>query len=80
MNLYFKDSSGKEKLLLKDSTKDEIWTKINKHLKKHKVIPHYQRMFFQGGRVWIDYGSHTDFFIVDGATINDLMSEQKQEG
>lgn len=79
MDLYFKDSGGKEKLLLKNSTKDDIWLEINEYLKEHKVTSHYQRMFVVDDRVWIDYGSHTDFFIVDGVTINDLISEQEQE-
>ncbi len=73
MKLYFKNSEGKERLLCTAKTKDEVNNAISKFLDDNNYKCHYQRIWGHDGRIWIDFGSWSEFFVIDDADINELM-------
>lgn len=69
MNLYFQNSHGQEWLIAQPVNVKEYYREINKFLDDHNF---YIRMFEEDGRIIFDVGSHTEFFIVDDADMNDF--------
>lgn len=72
MNLYFQNSHGQERLIAQHVNVKECYREINKFLDDHSFKSYYTRMFEEDGRIIFDVGSHTEFFIVDGANMNDF--------
>ena len=80
MNLYFKDSHGKKRLIASDlQLKEEVWEHIQKFLDDHNFISHYTRMWYADGYTWYDVGSHTEFFCVDANLMEKYEDEQEEE-
>lgn len=73
MNLWFKNSEGKERLIAAvDSWKDvyhcidEFIKQCNEHKPKNKQFKsYYTRIWKEGDRTKLDVGSHTEFFYTD---------------
>ena len=71
MNLYFRDSHGKKRLIASDLRfKEEVWEHIQKFLNDHNFKSYYTRMWYVDGYTWYDVGSHTEFFCVDANLIS----------
>lgn len=76
MNLYFKDSYGKKRLIASDlQLKEEVWGHIQKFLDDHNFKSYYTRIWYADGYTWYDVGSHTEFFCVDA----NLMEQYENE-
>lgn len=66
MNLYFKNSQGKKRIIAENlSSSKEIFKHINKFLEDHNYKSYYTRMWHDGKYTIYDVGSHTEFFLVD---------------
>lgn len=69
VNLYFSDRNGEESIVdvaLKGD--DAVSEAIDKDLKTRRpgFVSHYKRFWIdQKERLWVDYGSHSEFYIGD---------------
>ena len=80
MNLYFRDSYGKKRLIASDlQSKEEIGEHIQKFLDDHNFKSYYTRMWYADGYTWYDVGSHTEFFCVDANLMEQYENEQEEE-
>ena len=80
MNLYFRDSHGKKRVLAKDvGRKEEVWKHIQRFLDEHDFASYYTRLWYQDGYTWYDVGSHTEFFLVDVNLMEEYEDEQEEE-
>lgn len=67
MDLYFKRSNGEKILLLPGASSfKEVFDNIDDFLKDHNFKCYYKRVMPEEGKdsVWIDVGSHSEFFII----------------
>lgn len=70
MNLFFQNSLGNERLIASDlSSKQECYDEINKFLDDHNFTSYYCREWKIKNRTFVDVGSHTEFFIIEGCWI-----------
>ena len=79
MNVYFKDSHGKKRLLESVYTNEQVWKVIKKFLDDHNFKSYYTRTWFSDGYTWYDVGSHTEFFLVDENLMEQYENEQEEE-
>lgn len=64
MLLYFENSRGYRTLISNPTTVKDMWKDIKLFLENHNFKSYYTRVNF-GEKEWeIDFGSHTEFFIV----------------
>ena len=80
MNVYFRDSYGKRRLLeanVKD--KEAVWKIIQKFLDDHNYKSYYTRVWYNEGYTWYDVGSHTEYFLVDENMMEQYENEQEEE-
>ena len=80
MNVYFRDSHGKKRLLRSDVyTTEQAWKVMKKFMDDHNFTSYYTRMWFKDGYTWYDVGSHTEFFLVDENLMGQYEDEQEEE-
>ena len=79
MNVYFRDSHGKKRLLERVGTKEQVWGVIKKFLDDHNFKSYYTRTWFSDGYTWYDVGSHTEFFLVDENLMEQYENEQEEK-
>ena len=80
MNLYFRDSHGKRRLIAQDvPTKENIWKHIKRFLDDHNFKSYYTRVWYEDGFTWYDVGSHTEYFLVDANMMEEYEDEQEEE-
>jgi tRNA G10 N-methylase Trm11 len=80
MNLYFRDSYGRKRLIASNlQLEKEIWVHIKKFLDDHHFKSYYTRMWYKNGYTWYDVGSHAEFFIVDANMMEQYEDEQEEE-
>lgn len=79
MNVYFRDSHGKKRLLEYVYTNEQVWKVIKKFLDDHNFTSYYTRTWFADGYTWYDVGSHTEFFLVDENLMGQYENEQEEE-
>jgi hypothetical protein len=58
-----KDSEGK--IHLENETHDNVWKYIREYAKSKENGYYYIQNPLENGNIWIDYGSHTHFFILE---------------
>lgn len=80
MNLYFRDSYGRKRLLASNiNSKESVWKYIQAFLNEHDFKSYYTRMWYTGGYTWYDVGSHTEYFMVDTNLMEQYEDEQEEE-
>lgn len=80
MNLYFRDSFGRKRLLASNvNNKESVWKHIQAFLDEHDFKSYYTRMWYADGYTWYDVGSHTEFFMVDTNLMEQYEDEQEEE-
>lgn len=73
MNLIFQHSDGRETIVSKTATEENVYTKIKEfvaELNTNYKIP-YIREWQELQGIMYDVGSHTEFFLLEGAIVND---------
>lgn len=75
MKLYFKNSRGKERLIAECETTKDVSREIHKFLDDHNYKSYYSRSWEVDGRIKIDVGSWSEFFLVDGISYADYIKE-----
>ena len=66
MKLFFQNSKGEERLIAEPANREEVNKEINKFLEDHNFKSYYVRAWEADGRLILDVGSHTEFFILEG--------------
>ena len=79
MKLYFKHSDGTTTLLSEYETFKESFAAINQFLSDHNYRSYYTRVSGSDDEIWIDVGSHTEFFIIKGASFEDYKNMQDRK-
>lgn len=67
MNLYFLDRDDKQHLVAEDVNEENVWGYAEKDLAERRPkmkVDYTRRWWDQYFRHWIDYGSHTEFYIM----------------
>ena len=77
MKLYFQSSNGNERVIAEVNSWCNACQEINKFLDEHNFQSYYQRLWQHGDRVYVDVGSHTEFFIVEPCTMEAIHIEQE---
>ena len=69
MTLYFENYKGERELVMKGLTTFQgVLTAVSNDLKKRKpnFVSYYKRYWEDDiNNLWIDYGSHSEFYIVE---------------
>ena len=73
MKLIFQNSRGKERVISEPETKEETIKEINKFLDDHNFKSYYTRICEADGRLELDVGSHTEFFYVEGMSLEEWV-------
>ena len=65
----------KRRIVAEFDTKDEMWALIKKFMDDHNFKSYYQRIWIEEetNTLWIDVGSHTEFFVIQNPT-EDLIT------
>lgn len=80
MNLYFRDSYGRKRLLASNlNSKEDIWKHIQGFLDEHNFKSYYTRVWYADEYTWYDVGSHTEYFMVDANLMEQYEDEQEEE-
>lgn len=55
------------------SSADDVWKTIRSYLDEQKYHQYYIRGWIDGfGHIWIDFGSHLSFFVVEDCSIQEV--------
>ena len=73
MKLIFQNSRGKERVIAEPSSKEEVVKEIDKFLDEHNFKSYYTRICEENGRLEFDVGSHTEFFYVEGMSLEEWV-------
>ena len=65
MKLYFRSSNGNERIIAEPKDEQEVWKEIHKFCSDRNFKIHYVRQWQEGNRRWYDYGSWSEFFVLD---------------
>ena len=79
MKLYFKHSDGSTTLLSEYDSFKESFAAIKQFLTNHDFKSYYTRVSGSDDEIWIDVGSHTEFFIIKGASFDDYKNMQNRK-
>lgn len=73
MKLFFQNKYGKERLIAKPKTVKECYEEIDKFLDEHNFTSYYTRINCGENCIWLDVGSHTEFFKVYNISYDDFI-------
>lgn len=73
MNLIFQNSSKEERIIAKVETVTEAFEEINKFCEERNYEIPYSRGWEVKGRMFIDVGSYTEFFILEPCTFENWL-------
>ena len=77
MKLFFKNGKGEERVIAEPSNREEVNNEINKFLDEHNFKSYYTRVWEADGRLILDVGSHTEFFILEGMNFEEWSKSNK---
>lgn len=63
-NFYFERSNGERILLAENVDRDGAFPVMSKFLADHNYKSYYTRTWEKGNELWMDVGSHTEFFVL----------------
>ena len=79
LKLIFKSSNRKERVIAEPEDIDGCFKEINKFLEEHNFKSYYTRMWMEDGRLKFDVGSYTEFFYVDGITLEEVRKNDARK-
>lgn len=77
MKLGFQSADGSERVIAEVDTYCEACKEINKFLDEHNFKSYYQRLWEKDDRVYMDVGSHYEFFFLEPCTMRTIYEEQE---
>lgn len=79
MKLYFENSMSKRKFISHVDSIKEVYALIDDVLEEYHYKSYYTRLWYEEDKkeIWIDVGSHSEFFVVteveqNSSLLNDL--------
>ena len=63
-NFYFERSNGERLLLAENVTQKAAFTVMQQFLDDHNYHSYYTRTWQRDNELWMDVGSHTEFFVL----------------
>lgn len=79
MKLLFQNSQGKERVIAEPTNKREVIKEINKFLDEHNYKSYYMNVCeYEEGKLRIDVGSWSEFFLVDGMSLKEWADNGKK--
>jgi len=67
MKVIFMRANGEEVTICNNvESMEEAYITINMFLESKNYKSYYSRSWEENGRIFVDVGSHTEFFIIDG--------------
>lgn len=69
MKLYFRNNDCQLVEIASPNTQEEAYQEICRYMKENNLKSHYMRYWMDENipnRIWCDFGSHTEFFVLDG--------------
>lgn len=83
MKLFFKQYNGENRFLSNVESIEEAFVLINRFLLDHNFKSYYKRVCGTNeNSIWVDVGSHTEFFVITGVTFDDykkVINKNKEE-
>ena len=73
--VIFQNSKQEERQIGLASDYENANKIINKFLDEHNFKSYYTRGWIENGRMWLDVGSWTEFFILEEITIDDIIDD-----
>lgn len=73
MKLIFQNSRGKERVIAEPQSVEEVFKEINKFLNEHNFKSYYTRVWEENGRVKLDVGSWSEFFLIEGINYEEYL-------
>ena len=64
-NLWFQNSLGQERVIMKVNNFNDVFTGIYNFLEEHNYKSYYIRSWEENGRIKYDVGSWSEFFYTD---------------
>lgn len=68
--LTFKKS---EVLISEPKNTEELWKDIGDYLEKRGIAGYYTRHWIENERLIVDFGSHTQLFVVNNMNVRDMI-------
>ena len=79
MTLIFQNSAKEERIIAEVETVTKAFEEINKFCEERNYKIPYTRAWEVQGRMHIDVGSHTEFFILEPCTFEDWLRMCNEE-
>ena len=79
MKLLFQNSQGKERVIAEIDSFEEACSEMDKFMEERSFNSYYKRLWDRDGRMIVDVGSWTEFFIIEGYTLEDVYKEQDEK-
>lgn len=77
MKLLFQSSNGSERVIAEVNSFAEANEEMDKFMEERNFQSYYKRLWDRDGRLMVDVGSWTEFFIVEGYSLEDVHKEQE---
>lgn len=77
MKLLFQSSNGSERVIAEVNSFAEANEEMDKFMEERNFQSYYKRLWDRDGRLMVDVGSWTEFFIVEGYNLEDVHKEQE---
>lgn len=77
MKLLFQSSNGSESVIAEVNSFAEANEEMDKFMEERNFQSYYKRLWDRDGRLMVDVGSWTEFFIVEGYNLEDVHKEQE---
>ncbi len=79
MVLLLQNSQGKERIIAEPINKREVIEEINKFLDEHNYKSYYFNICeYEENKLRIDFGSWSQFFLIDGMSIKEWVSSSEE--
>ena len=78
MKLFFKKDGCEEILIAEPSSKKEVVETIKSYLKENNYQYYYMSLWEEEGRLFVDVGSYTENFFVEGISFEEWTKEKKE--
>ena len=79
MKLYFRDAKRRDKLIAEPQTVEECKNKIEEYIKVHNLLHRDYRRVVEGPKgLTIDYGSHFEFFYIEGVSFGEYIASNQE--
>lgn len=80
MKLLFQSSNGSERVIAEVNSFAEANEEMDKFMEERNFQSYYKRLWQHGDRVYVDCGSHCEFFVIEPCTMEFIHNESFKDG